>query len=385
MTILESNTRVIDMKKILLLAIFLILLPTSIFAKESYDRIDIKVGKSVNAKENLKLKSKSNLNIITSDNQVINSTNNKEIEVMFDGKNINVKGKNFKLANFPQDGAFLINSDSPIYVDKIKRNYRGSISFRVNNGKLDIINNVQLDDYLRGVLPKEMSPEFPMESLKAQALCSRSFAINNFNKYIKKGYNLDDTTNSQVYYGKDVEEKSTDKAVETTLGEVIKYDGKIAETIFCASSGGYTVSSSDAWGGNAVPYLIAKEDPYSTHSWEYTLKDSDLKKLNLSDVFGVNLDSMNTSNRVNNISFSTSKGDITMKAKDFRQKIGNTRIKSTLFDIACDNNKIVVKGKGYGHGVGMSQYGAVEMAKKGNNYKDIIGFYFPGTNIEKIK
>ncbi|MDU7151580.1 MAG: SpoIID/LytB domain-containing protein [Peptoniphilus grossensis] len=373
------------MKKILLLAIFLILLPTSIFAKESYDRIDIKVGKSVNAKENLKLKSKSNLNIITSDNQVINSTNNKEIEVMFDGKNINVKGKNFKLANFPQDGAFLINSDSPIYVDKIKRNYRGSISFRVNNGKLDIINNVQLDDYLRGVLPKEMSPEFPMESLKAQALCSRSFAINNFNKYIKKGYNLDDTTNSQVYYGKDVEEKSTDKAVETTLGEVIKYDGKIAETIFCASSGGYTVSSSDAWGGNAVPYLIAKEDPYSTHSWEYTLKDSDLKKLNLSDVFGVNLDSMNTSNRVNNISFSTSKGDITMKAKDFRQKIGNTRIKSTLFDIACDNNKIVVKGKGYGHGVGMSQYGAVEMAKKGNNYKDIIGFYFPGTNIEKIK
>ena len=385
MTILESNTRVIDMKKILLLAIFLILLPTSIFAKESYDRIDIKVGKSVNAKENLKLKSKSNLNIITSDNQVINSTNNKEIEVMFDGKNINVKGKNFKLANFPQDGAFLINSDSPIYVDKIKRNYRGSISFRVNNGKLDIINNVQLDDYLRGVLPKEMSPEFPMESLKAQALCSRSFAINNFNKYTKKGYNLDDTTNSQVYYGKDVEEKSTDKAVETTLGEVIKYDGKIAETIFCASSGGYTVSSADAWGGNAVPYLISKEDPYSTHPWEYTLKDSDLKKLNLSDVFGVNLDSMNTSNRVNSISFSTSKGDITMKAKDFRQKIGNTRIKSTLFDIACDNNKIVVKGKGYGHGVGMSQYGAVEMAKKGNNYKDIIGFYFPGTNIEKIK
>ena len=110
-----------------------------------------------------------------------------------------------------------------------------------------------------------------------------------------------------------------------------------------------------------------------------------MKKLNLSDVFGVNLDSMNTSNRVNSISFSTSKGDITMKAKDFRQKIGNTRIKSTLFDIACDNNKIVVKGKGYGHGVGMSQYGAVEMAKKGNNYKDIIGFYFPGTNIEKIK
>lgn len=372
------------MKKFLLLAIFLILLPTNIFAKENYDKIDIKVGKSLNAKENLKLKSKSNLKIITSDNQVVNDTNNKEIDVMFDGEKIFVKGNNFKLANFPQDGAFLVSSSLPIYVDKIKRNYRGSISFRVNDGKLDIVNNVEIDDYLKGVLPKEMSPEFPMESLKAQALCSRSFAINNYNKFIKKGYNLDDTTRSQVYFGKDVEEKSTDTAVESTLGEVIKYDGKVAETIFCASSGGYTVSSAEAWGGNSIPYLISKEDPYSTHPWQYTLKSGDLKKLNLTDVYGAKLE-LNNSNRVNNIIFNTSKGDRTILAKDFRSKIGNTLIKSTLFDINCENGNVIISGKGYGHGVGMSQYGAVEMAKKGNTYKDIIDFYFPGTNIEKIK
>ena len=372
------------MKKFLLLAIFLILLPTNMFAKENYDKIDIKVGKSLNAKENLKLKSKSNLKIITSDDQVVNDTNNKEIDVMFDGEKIFVKGNNFKLANFPQDGAFLVSSTSPIYVDKIKRNYRGSISFRVNDGKLDIVNNVEIDDYLKGVLPKEMSPEFPMESLKAQALCSRSFAINNYNKFIKKGYNLDDTTRSQVYFGKDVEEKSTDKAVESTLGEVIKYDGKVAETIFCASSGGYTVSSAEAWGENSIPYLISKEDPYSTHPWQYTLKSGDLKKLNLTDVYGAKLE-LNNSNRVNNIIFNTSKGDRTILAKDFRSKIGNTLIKSTLFDINCENGNVIISGKGYGHGVGMSQYGAVEMAKKGNTYKDIIDFYFPGTNIEKIK
>ena len=136
------------MKKILLLAIFLMLLPTSIFAKESYEKIDIKVGKSLSVKENLKIKSKSKLKIITSDNQVVNNTNNNEFDVMFDGDKIYVKGNNFKLANFPQDGAFLISSDSPIYVDKIKRNYRGSISFRVNDKKMDIINNVEIDDYL---------------------------------------------------------------------------------------------------------------------------------------------------------------------------------------------------------------------------------------------
>lgn len=385
MTILDWSIRMNNkMKKILLLAIFLVFLPLNIFAKEDYDKIDIKVGKSLSAGESLKVKSKSNLKVVTSDEQVINNTNNKEINIKFDGKNINLNGKNFKLNNFPQNGAFLISSESPIYVDKIKRNYGGAISFRVNNKKLDIVNRVEMDEYLKGVLPKEMSPSFPMESLKAQALCSRSFAINNYNKFIKNGYNLDDTTRSQVYYGKDVEEKTTNKAVEETIGQVIKYDGKVAETIFCASSGGYTVASSEAWGGNSVPYLISKEDPYSVHPWKYELKNSDLKKLNLSDVFSVSLD-YNNSNRVNNLTFSTSKGDVKIKATDFRQKIGNTIIKSTLFDVNVIGNKVFVSGKGYGHGVGMSQYGAVEMAKKGSNYKDIIGFYFPGTNIEKIK
>lgn len=385
MTILDWSIRMNNkMKKILLLAIFLVLLPLNIFAKEDYDKIDIKVGKSISAGESLKVKSKSNLKVVTSDEQVINNTNNKEINIKFDGKNINLNGKNFNLNNFPQNGAFLISSDSPIYVDKIKRNYGGAISFRVNNKKLDIVNRVDMDEYLKGVLPKEMSPSFPMESLKAQALCSRSFAINNYNKFIKNGYNLDDTTRSQVYYGKDVEEKTTNKAVEETIGQVIKYDGKVAETIFCASSGGYTVASSEAWGGNSVPYLISKEDPYSVHPWKYELKNSDLKKLNLSDVFSVSLD-YNNSNRVNNLTFSTSKGDVKIKATDFRKKIGNTIIKSTLFDVNVIGNKVFVSGKGYGHGVGMSQYGAVEMAKKGSNYKDIIEFYFPGTNIEKIK
>ena len=121
MTILDWSIRMNNkMKKILLLAIFLVFLP-----KEDYDKIDIKVGKSLSAGESLKVKSKSNLKVVTSDEQVINNTNNKEINIKFDGKNINLNGKNFNLNNFPQNGAFLISSDSPIYVDKIKRNYGG--------------------------------------------------------------------------------------------------------------------------------------------------------------------------------------------------------------------------------------------------------------------
>ena len=172
--------------------------------------------------------------------------------------------------------------------------------------------------------------------------------------------------------------------MDSTLNEVIKYNGKIAETIFCASSGGFTVASDEAWGGNSVPYLITHEDPYSTHPWKYELKDKDFEKLGISGINSVNVESFKDSKRVDNIIFNTSQGDVKLKANDFRKKIGNTIIKSTLFDIKVDGNKVLVSGNGYGHGVGMSQYGAVEMAKKGQDYKKIIDFYFPGTNIEKL-
>lgn len=372
------------MKKVLtLILFFVLLLNNNVFANNNYERIDIKVGKSVNSGDGFYLESKDNFNIYTSDFQLIHKTSCNKLNIKFENSQINIDGDKYNMVNFPTDGTFLIHSTSPIKVSNIKRNYRGAISFRVNNGKLDIINNVDIDNYLRGVLPKEMSASFPLESLKAQALCSRSFAINNFNKYIKKGYNLDDTTNSQVYRGSDVEEKSTDKAIFETKNEVVKYNGKIAQTIFGASSGGITASAEEVWGSN-VDYLISREDNFSNYKWEYKLTDKDFKKLGIDNLIDIRIDCTNDSNRVKNIILCTENDEKIYTGNKFRSMIGNTVIKSTLFEIEKIGSDFILRGRGYGHGVGMSQYGAVEMAKKGKNYKEIIEFYFPGTNIEKI-
>ncbi|MBU5669016.1 SpoIID/LytB domain-containing protein [Peptoniphilus sp. MSJ-1] len=373
------------MKKLFIMAIFItFLLPSFVFAKEDYSRIDIKVGPSIKSKEELILKSDNEFEIITADGSLNSKTKSKELKVIFNGDKINLQSDKFTLNNFPDNGLLLINSNSPINISKTKRNYKGSISFRINDKKLDVINNIDMENYLKGVLPKEMSPSFPLEALKAQALCSRSFAINNYNKYIKKGYNLDDTTNSQVYYGSDVEKESTNKAVELTKEEIVNYNGKVASTIFGASSGGFIASANEVWGGNNHPYLISKEDPYSTYTWEYELKDSDLNKLNIKNAYDCKIECSNDSKRTSNITFSTPKGEVAFRGNEFRSKLGNTKVKSTLFEVDLNNGKINIKGKGYGHGVGMSQYGAVEMAKKGFNYKEIIEFYFPGTEIGKL-
>lgn len=369
------------MKKIFIIAALLFLLNVNVFAKENYERIDIKVGKSVNSGNKIVLESKEPLDIYTSDFQLIHKSDNKKLEVELKDSNINLCGKNYNMKNFPKDGTLVIYSKSPIKVSSIKRSYRGAISFRVNDNKLDIVNNVDMDSYLKGVLPKEMSPSFPLESLKAQALCSRSFAINNYNKYIKKGYNLDDTTNSQVYRGVEVEDNRTNKAVDETKGELVLYNGKVAETIFGASSGGYTASAKDVWGSD-VPYLVSKEDGFSTYDWEYKLNTKNLSKLGVNKINNIRT-TLDDSKRVKEVIIATDAGEKKLTGNKFRSLVGNTSVKSTLFDIEKNGEDIVIRGRGYGHGVGMSQYGAVEMAKQGKLYKDIIGFYFPGTVIEK--
>lgn len=370
------------MKKLFVIAAFLLTLTMSVFAEGNYERIDIKVGQSLNSGNKLELESKDNLEIYTSDFQPLQKTGNKNIKVEFKNNEINLYGNNYAMKKFPKDGTFVIYSKSPIKVSSVKRSYRGAISFRVNDNKLDIINNIDMDNYLRGVLPKEMSPSFPKESLKAQALCSRSFAINNYNKYSKKGYNLDDTTNSQVYRGVEVEDKRTDKAIEETKGEIVTFNGKVAETIFGASSGGYTASAKDVWGSD-IPYLVSVEDNFSTYNWEYTLTPQNFSKLGVKDVNNIVITSKDSSNRVKEVKVLSNSGEKVLTGNKFRSLVGNTSVKSTLFDIEKSGENILIKGRGYGHGVGMSQYGAVEMAKQGKVYKDIIGFYFPGTVIEK--
>lgn len=133
--------------------------------------------------------------------------------------------------------------------------YRGFFMIQNKNGKLTVINNVGIEDYIKGVLPSEMPSGWEVEALKAQAIAARSYALANLGKRAKYGYDLNDTTEDQVYGGAGAETAKTNQIVEDTKGLVLIYDYKIIPAYYSASAGGQTINASSAWGNNDLPYI----------------------------------------------------------------------------------------------------------------------------------
>lgn len=338
--------------------------------------LDVKIGKSYAKDETVTISSKSNFKILI-DEKLIAKSNSKILKVKFNGTDIDLlDGENTLVKSFPTSGIMLISSDSPISIGK--RSYRGNISFRINNSKLDIINNIELEDYLKGVVPKELSASYPKEALKAQAIVSRSFAMANLNKYKKLGYDLNDTTSCQVYQGFSAEEEKSNKAVDYTKGMMIYFDNNVINAIFGASSGGFVADVSDVWGGKKIPYLTAFEDPYSKYEWNFEVKNEDLNNYLGREVNSLEIKDLDSSGRVKKLILN---GIDEITASELRNKLGNSKFKSTNFTIEKTDLGFIFNGKGYGHGVGFSQYGAVEMAKLGFKTEDILKFYFKGTEV----
>lgn len=220
-----------------------------------------------------------------------------------------------------------------------KYSYRGFIKFIFFKDNPVVVNRIHIEEYLRGVVPSEMSPSFPIEALKAQAICSRSFAYANINKMASKGYNLDDTSVCQVYFGTMKEDSRTDIAVRETAGTVALYEGKVANTIFYSQSYGWTENSSDIWGGGQ-PYLTSVFDPYGGSDetkWRYEISRKDLEHLlikkghDIGSLLEVRLGIRSTTGSVSNLEFIGTRGSILMKSSIFRTLIGSTKLKSTFF------------------------------------------------------
>lgn len=152
--------------------------------------------------------------------------------------------------------------------------YGGFEYRRSTGGNLNVINVVALDDYVRGVLPYEMSPKWPLEALKAQAVCARTYALLPSKHYESYRFDVCNTTDCQVYQGVNLASAVTDQAVTETAGIVAMYGGKYAETYYCSANGGASESSENVW-SNPLPYLVGKEDPYekltSIPDYRYTI------------------------------------------------------------------------------------------------------------------
>ncbi len=306
--------------------------------------------------------------------------------------------------------------------------YLGSVNFAIESGYIrPTLENIPFEDYLKGVVPNEMPASWHVEALKAQSVGARTYSVKSIGKVVP------DTTAFQVYGGYNWYTNST-KAVDATKGKVLKYNNQLISATYYSSNGGYTEASEEVW-ANALPYLVAKKDTKDpVNAWTLKLSKKQLgttltaskaasqwskaKETNATDLAGLkswllkNKETAASDMKIASISSLTFSGKTkgqraktvsikltyhlknktgtyavnksttaSMKMTEFRSIMGATKVKSTFASVKNNTNDFTISGKGYGHGIGMSQYGAKARAESGNSYSSILSFYYPGTNL----
>ncbi len=248
------------------------------------------------------------------------------------------------LAVLKGDGSECIASkdyfSSNDYVEYKGDAYRGSIMPYINsNGQMNIINYLNIEDYVKGVLDSEMGHGSNIEALKAQAVTARSFAAANGSKHASQGFSVCTTSHCQVYSGVSGEYERTNQAVDETRGQLMYYNGEPVAGYYSANSGGHTENVEDVWGGEALGYLRGKEDVFSPElNWTVELTKSQLNSAlseKIGDVRSVTVDSVNDSGYVASITITGSKSSITVIRDSIRSAFGPAAsLKSRLFTIS---------------------------------------------------
>ncbi len=272
------------------------------------------------------------------------------------------------------------------------KKYRGTALAIAQGQTLLLVNAVDLESYVYGVLPNEILPEWRPEALKAQAVVSRTYALFELTLARKRGkpWDVTDDTRSQVYTGMDRETKMTTLAVDATAGEVVRHQGRIIQSFFHSASGGMTESSREAFGEHK-PYLVPVLSPFSSvfkdNEWTVLVPLELLRKtFGLgSPVVSVQVLERTASKRIKTVELRDAAGKKkTVSASELRNAAGNTLMKSTRANIRITNQTLHISGMGYGHGVGLGQWDAQGMALKGYSYRDILGFFYPGTQVDRV-
>ncbi|TVR95447.1 MAG: SpoIID/LytB domain-containing protein [Trueperaceae bacterium] len=265
--------------------------------------------------------------------------------------------------------------------------YRGSVRFVARGDTVLIVNVVDIESYLRGVVPAEMQANWPLEALRAQAVAARTYTMVNLDAGAP--YDVCATSDCQVYRGIGIEHARTDQAVLSTAGQVLTFGGAYARTYYHSDSGGVVASSAEVW-GMSIPYLsafrdVASDGPHAR--WDVRLEPAMVAvQLTASGhhvgaVQRVRVLSYSESGRVASLEVVGSAGRVTLHGLSARLQARAWGLKSTRFEMVGD---LAVRGWGWGHGVGMSQYGARALALAGHSYGQILGFYYPDTQLQRL-
>lgn len=262
------------------------------------------------------------------------------------------------------------------------RNWQGV--GRLSRSTKGIVIHVPLEDYLIGVVGTEMSPSWHVQALRAQAVASRTYLVYIlFQGRANSDYDLRGDVMDQAFRPESGQH-SVATAVRETSGEILLWEDHPARIFFHADNGGISEDPRFVWGFK-LPYYKIQNDAFSNRvdPWQARVPIEEIRKrmkLPAPAKITVNRD---PSTRVTRLLWADSAGKIhTVKGNDFRLAVGPRRVRSLLFDVEMKGNELVFSGRGYGHGVGMSQWGAKTMAEQNMDYREILAYYYPGTKLQ---
>lgn len=269
------------------------------------------------------------------------------------------------------------------------KGYRGWIEIRKKrNGLFLVINDLDLEDYLKGVITAEIPSGWRPHALKAQAVASRTYALYEKRSAGSRQYHVLATVKSQVYNGASGEQSNGVRAVRETAGLVLTYAGKIIPAFFHASCGGHTENAAELWGIDE-PYLKGVDcecqEIVPNGLWEKRITATRVlgalrrRGYRLDDILDLGVEGITPAGRVRDVAIRSAGGKKLVPAEMLRAAIGNTLIPSVFFELELLEGEAVFSGRGSGHGVGLCQWGAEEMAGRGRDFRSILSHYYPGT------
>jgi stage II sporulation protein D len=297
-------------------------------------------------------------------------------------ENIIGKYKRVKISSQDVVKAFRLKLVLP---DRKPRFYEDNLMVSAEFGDLKCINEIILDNYISGVVQAESGKRSYQEFYKVQAILARTFALSHLQKHGTEGFNLCDHTHCQAYFGKTTE-LDIMKAVTDTKGKVVVDDNlNLIDAAFHSNSGGQTANSEDVW-GSKLSYLRSVNDTFSVKmpnaKWERKMAKEDwLSYLKLKHNYPI----QDSNARWLALTFKQENRKPFLEANNIKVPLKNVRtdlqLKSTFFSIFQQGDTLIFKGRGFGHGVGMCQEGAMRMAKLGYKYPDVINFYYQKTQL----
>ncbi len=297
-----------------------------------------------------------------------------------------LKGNQITINNRVGAGELIIEPQDNGYVWIGDRWYRGRTRLIRQDDHITAINHVDLEQYLYSVVGAEAVSSWPIEALKAQAVAARSYALYKRNTGSNGIYDVDTTIGTQVYKGLDSEYTTTHQAVNGTLGQIMTYNNEVILAAFHSSSGGHTENVEDIW-TSPLPYLRAVVD-YDHESpvfeWQQVIPVSKIRRLvaGVGRIRGLQPEKMTPRGRVITMKVTGDRGTATVSGKKLRKALD---LRSTLFRVSTDGKNLHVKGRGFGHGLGLSQWGAYYLAKQGVNYHQILAHYYQSANLTQLK